>query len=168
MDPLTVSSDRRDGWSVVEVAGELDLATADHLGNRLADVITAHSPARIVLDMSKVDFCDASGLRVLVHAHHTARQHHGLLHLVCPKGKVRRLLRVAGLAEVIPAHATPPDALTPAPREGGKGAACRGDVVTTRRSPGRPLSFPGPGSSLTIPAAPSDARSPTPQARDSR
>ncbi|MGW6897569.1 STAS domain-containing protein [Streptomyces sp. NPDC054919] len=99
MDPLTVSSDRRDGWSVVEVAGELDIATAYQLGDRLAEVITANSPARIVLDMSKVDFCDASGLRVLVRAHHTARRHHGLLHLVCPKGKVWRLLRVAGLAE---------------------------------------------------------------------
>ncbi|WP_371796851.1 STAS domain-containing protein [Streptomyces sp. NBC_01718] len=108
MDPLTVSSDRRDGWSVVEVAGELDIATAYQLGDRLAEVITANSPARIVLDMSKVDFCDASGLRVLVRAHHTARRHHGLLHLVCPKGKVWRLLRVAGLAEVIPAHANSP------------------------------------------------------------
>ena len=66
MERLTVSTRRTDDCPVVEVTGELDIATADLLDLHLHDVITRHGPARIVLDLSGLTFCDASGLRVLV------------------------------------------------------------------------------------------------------
>ncbi|MDX3264039.1 STAS domain-containing protein [Streptomyces sp. NPDC093228] len=94
----------------------------------LHDVITRHGPARIVLDLSGLTFCDASGLRVLVRAHHAARRCHGRLHLVCPHGLTRYLLRITGLSETIPAHRTLSHALAPvgADRPHGRGPAWAG------------------------------------------
>ncbi|MGW2947903.1 STAS domain-containing protein, partial [Streptomyces sp. NPDC001226] len=125
MERLTVSTRRTDDCPVVEVTGELDIATADLLDGHLHDVITRHGPARIVLDLSGLTFCDASGLRVLVHAHHAARRCHGRLHLVCPYGLTRYLLRITRLSETIPAHRTLSDALEPAgaDRPHGRGPA---------------------------------------------
>ncbi|MEU5381120.1 anti-sigma factor antagonist [Streptomyces sp. NPDC005968] len=125
MERLTVSTRRTDDCPVVEVTGELDIATADLLDGHLHDVITRHGPARIVLDLSGLTFCDASGLRVLVRAHHAARRCHGRLHLVCPYGLTRYLLRITRLSETIPAHRTLSDALEPAgaDRPHGRGPA---------------------------------------------
>lgn len=118
MERLTVSTRRTDDCPVVEITGELDIATAGLLDGHLHDVITSHGPTRIVLDLSGLTFCDASGLRVLVRAHHAARRCHGRLHLVCPRGLTRYLLRITRLSETIPAHRTLSDALAPA---GGAG-----------------------------------------------
>ncbi|MEJ8657730.1 anti-sigma factor antagonist [Streptomyces sp. MS1.AVA.4] len=112
---LTVSSHRRDGWSVVTVAGELDIATAGLLGNHLEDVGSAHDPVRLIVDLSVLAFCDASGLRVLVDAHDAARRRCGELRLVCPDGMITYLLRITGLIDVIPVHATLPEALAATP-----------------------------------------------------
>ncbi|MDX3098155.1 STAS domain-containing protein [Streptomyces sp. ME01-24h] len=111
MEPLTVSSRRRDGWSVVEVAGELDISTAYRLGDHLEDVIGGRGPADVVLDLSRLEFCDASGLSVVAWAHHAARDRDGRLRLVCPEGLTRRLLRITELADAIPVHGTVAEAL---------------------------------------------------------
>ncbi|WP_431945160.1 STAS domain-containing protein [Actinacidiphila sp. bgisy167] len=117
MDPLTVSSCHCDGWPVVEVAGELDISTAHLLGDHLEDVIAVHRPAHVVLDLSRLEFCDASGLSVLVWAHHAADGRDGRLRLVCPEGSTRRLLRITELTEVIPVHCTLEEALAAAEAE---------------------------------------------------
>lgn len=50
--------------SVLHVAGEIDLSTADQLREALAVVVASDS--EVVVDMTDVTFVDASGLRVLV------------------------------------------------------------------------------------------------------
>lgn len=104
MDLLTVSADRHAGWTVLEVTGELDIATRKRLGDRLDEALSAAGPADVVLDFSGLDFCDASGLSLLVTARRRIRNRHGELRLVCPEGRVRRLLRVAGMSRSIPVY----------------------------------------------------------------
>ncbi|MER5960617.1 STAS domain-containing protein [Streptomyces sp. NPDC001893] len=106
MDWLRVSSRRHKGWTVVEVSGELDVATRNQLGDHLEEVIAAHTPARVVLDMSQLEFCDASGLSVLVAAHHAAKDRQGQLRLVCPQRRIRRLLQITELSDVMPVFDT--------------------------------------------------------------
>jgi len=57
-----------DGEGVVRlvVAGELDLATRGELERRLLELSSAPTPVR--LDLSRLEFIDASGIRVLVSA----------------------------------------------------------------------------------------------------
>ncbi|GAA1265861.1 MULTISPECIES: STAS domain-containing protein [Streptomyces] len=106
MDWLRVSSRRHEGWTVVEVSGELDVATGNQLGDHLAEVIAERTLARVVLDMSGLDFCDASGLSVLVAAHHAAKGRQGQLRLVCPQRRIRRLLHITELTDVMPVFDT--------------------------------------------------------------
>ncbi|MDX3235049.1 STAS domain-containing protein [Streptomyces sp. ME03-5709C] len=119
MDLLTVSSRRRDGCSVVEVTGELDISTAYRLGDHLEDVIAGRDPADVVLDLSRLGFCDASGLGVVAWAHHAVRHRDGRLRLVCPEGLTRRLLRITELADAIPVHKTLAEALESPVETGG-------------------------------------------------
>jgi anti-sigma B factor antagonist len=55
--------DRDDGGVVVEVAGELDVATAPELERALADV-----GGDVTVDLSGATFADPSGLHVLLSA----------------------------------------------------------------------------------------------------
>ncbi|MFJ4470803.1 STAS domain-containing protein [Streptomyces sp. NPDC089424] len=113
MDALTVSCVRRRGWTVVQVAGELDIATAGALRACLDGLVADHAPARIVLDLSRLEFCDASGLRVFVGAYRAALGGGGALRLVCPDGMTRSVLRITALTTLIPVHATLARALDP-------------------------------------------------------
>jgi anti-sigma B factor antagonist len=106
MEPLTVSSRRGVEWTVVDVTGELDIATRSQLSDHINDVITGPHPACLILDFSRLEFCDASGLTPVVTAHHQARARRGWLRLVCPEGRVRRLLRITGLSQTIPVYDT--------------------------------------------------------------
>ncbi|MFE2993193.1 STAS domain-containing protein [Streptomyces sp. NPDC059262] len=106
MDWLSVSSRRHGEWTLVEVSGELDVATRNQLGDHLEEVIAERTPARVVLDMSGLDFCDASGLSVLVAAHHAAKGRQGQLRLVCPQQHIRRLLHITELSDVMPVFDT--------------------------------------------------------------
>ncbi|MFI0773134.1 STAS domain-containing protein [Streptomyces sp. NPDC021212] len=89
----------------------------DQLRHQLDKLIAARNPARVIVDFSRLRFCDASGLSRLVAADREARRRHGGLRLVCPEGKVRRLLRFTRLARFIPAF----DSLSPAIPDGESG-----------------------------------------------
>ncbi|AWW35653.1 STAS domain-containing protein [Streptomyces cadmiisoli] len=117
MDMLTVSSQHRHGWSVVQVKGELDFASACLLDEHLDAITADHRPLTIVLDLSGLRFCDAGGLRALVRAHHVAHRRRGRVRLVCPAGRIRFLLELTALDTMIPVHATLAAALASGPDE---------------------------------------------------
>jgi anti-anti-sigma factor len=81
---------------VVEVAGEIDLLTADLLAEHL-DAATARAEPDVLVDLRRVDFFDCSGLRALCRAEARAGRRGGRLRIVCVDPGIRRLLRVAGL-----------------------------------------------------------------------
>ncbi|WP_128435730.1 STAS domain-containing protein [Streptomyces cyaneus] len=83
-------------FTVVEVAGEIDLATAALLAEHL-DAATARPESDVVVDLRRVDFFDCSGLRVLCRAERRARDHGGRLRVVSDAPRIRRLLHGAGL-----------------------------------------------------------------------
>src|SRR5215207_5857951 len=69
---LCLKAHRIDGVDVLEVGGELDLWTAPALCARIED--SAHEPAaRILVDLSQVQFCDSTGLRAVAGAVREAR-----------------------------------------------------------------------------------------------
>ncbi|MDH6580498.1 STAS domain-containing protein [Kitasatospora sp. MAP5-34] len=110
---LTLTSRRKDGWSVVHVEGELDIATADQLSDRITrDLERRSRRARLVVDLSDLEFCDASGLRALREADTAARRLGGQLRLAIPEGRVLRVVRLTGLDQVLPVFPTLHDATT--------------------------------------------------------
>jgi anti-sigma B factor antagonist len=83
-------------FTVVEVAGEIDLATAGFLVEHL-DAATRGPAPDVLVDLRRVEFLDCSGLRVLCRAETRARQRGGRLRLVSDRPRIRRLLRTSGL-----------------------------------------------------------------------
>jgi anti-sigma B factor antagonist len=100
------------GSTVVEVAGEIDVASAPELRHCLHQRIDGGA-RRLVVDLRQVDLIDSMGLGVLMGAKRRllAKGHHdGPLHLVVAEGLVLRVLGVTGLDRVFPLHATLADA----------------------------------------------------------
>jgi anti-anti-sigma factor len=65
-DALVMQVRRWPGYTVITVAGEIDIATAPQLGERLA--VLAGSGRPVIADLDQVRFIDAAGLRVLAAA----------------------------------------------------------------------------------------------------
>lgn len=90
-----------DGYVVVEVTGEIDLATAEFVLDHL-DAATARPAPDVLVDLRAVEFIDCSGLRVLCRGETRAREHGGRLRLVSDAPHILRLLRGAGLMKRLP------------------------------------------------------------------
>lgn len=100
---------------MVTVGGEVDLYTAPQLRDELVEALEGGA-RRLVIDMSRVEFCDSTGISVLLSAMKRSRDKEGDLELVAPKPAVTKVLEVTGLDEVftihpdlghLPAHARP-------------------------------------------------------------
>jgi stage II sporulation protein AA (anti-sigma F factor antagonist) len=100
-----------DGVRLLEVFGELDLATAPKLCSAL-DAARGHRVKRLVIDLTGVDFCDSTGLRALIGASSELRFGGGRLAVAClATGPVARLFDIVGAREALRVYDSPEDAL---------------------------------------------------------
>jgi len=97
---LNVSSRFHDDHTVVTIYGEIDLYTAPRLHSELAAVLAEGTPARLVIDMSGVEFCDSTGMNVLLSCLRRMRERGGELEIAAPRPGVRKILQVTGLDSV--------------------------------------------------------------------
>lgn len=79
------------------------MATAPYLSARLAPVVRDGS-SDVKIDMSRVSFCDSTGLRALLIAHRQLKALGRDLAVVDPSVQVARLLDLTGLNELIRAR----------------------------------------------------------------
>jgi anti-sigma B factor antagonist len=101
----TVLSTRSyDGYAVVELRGELDLADAAAIAAGLARV--AEREPGIILDLAGLSFIDCSGVAALERARSLARQAGGGLVLAGPQRSVTRVLAVLRLPDAFSIYAT--------------------------------------------------------------
>jgi anti-anti-sigma factor len=101
---LQVSSSRPEPDTViVNVAGEVDAATAPEVG-RVLDAVWASAPSVVVLDLSLVSFLGTAGLAELQDAADRADADRVTLRLVGGPRPVERALRIAGLRASLPAE----------------------------------------------------------------
>ena len=96
----------REGATVVEVAGELDLHSAPQLRAELARAIESGAPPRVVVDLGGVTFLDSTGVGVLVGALKRAREADGTLHFCNAQARVNRVFEITGLLGALPLFAT--------------------------------------------------------------
>jgi anti-sigma B factor antagonist len=97
---LKVSTRSQGGCVVMSLGGEIDLYTAPRLHGELFTLLSGDGPVQVVVDMSEVDFCDSTGMNVLLAAHRRAREQGGDLELAAPRPAVRKILQVTGLESV--------------------------------------------------------------------
>jgi anti-anti-sigma factor len=97
MDPFSIESVRRDRSLVLILEGELDLATAPALDDRLAQARATEADT-IVIDLLRVSFLDSSGLRVLI-KHACSNQRPKQVQLTKGSPQVQRVFEIAGLVD---------------------------------------------------------------------
>jgi anti-sigma B factor antagonist len=90
-----------DGYQVVTVTGELDIATAEQAYSYISGVIDGW-PTPVSVDVSGVTFCDASGLGVLAKAARHARQAGRQLSLISARPSLLKIMRITGLDRAFP------------------------------------------------------------------
>jgi anti-sigma B factor antagonist len=89
-----------DGSFVLCVRGELDMATAPLVERALEDC--GDDDARVLVDLSGVEFIDAAGLRILNEGEARLRRGGGELLLRRPSWNVRRVLKTVGRRAHLP------------------------------------------------------------------
>jgi anti-sigma B factor antagonist len=100
---LKVSTRSHAGCALVSVTGEIDLYTAPHLQSEFTRLLQ-DGPSRVVIDMSAVDFCDSTGMNVLLSALKRMKEQGGALEVAAPRPAVRKILQVTGLDSVFTVH----------------------------------------------------------------
>jgi anti-sigma B factor antagonist len=100
------------GVPVVVTPEEIDITNADGLRAALLEAAAyGPGPARLVVDMSRTQFCDTAGIHALVAAHKRAEAGRGEVRLVITGAAVLRIFAITGLDSVIPHFASLEDAL---------------------------------------------------------
>jgi anti-anti-sigma factor len=84
------------GYTIAELSGELDIVCVPTLRGQLLGVLRPDA-GRLVVDLSRVSYCDASGLAVLIGTGRRARLLGGVLRLVAPTPAVMLVIRITGL-----------------------------------------------------------------------
>ncbi len=103
--------DPRSLVAVVEVTEDLDLASSDRMGESLFRM--SNNKVGLVVDLSKLDFLDSSGLRMLVQLRRRLDQRRILLRFVVKEGSVaHNVLAMGGVAGHMPTSASVEAAIT--------------------------------------------------------
>jgi anti-sigma B factor antagonist len=109
-----VTEEEIDGVPVVSVAGEIDVATAPQLRDRLQARV-ASGNSTVIVDLLGVTFLDSTALGVLVGALKQCREAGGDLRLVIAESRTLKIFEITGLTEVFSIHSTVEDARREAP-----------------------------------------------------
>ncbi|WP_042391665.1 STAS domain-containing protein [Streptacidiphilus carbonis] len=103
-----------DGHAVAQLHGALDMDTTVGLCDALGGAVdTGHR--HLVLDMSGVDFCDSTGLNMIVLVRRHVAERHGTLVMAGVGELVQRVLDITGVGTVIPQYPDVEQALAHTP-----------------------------------------------------
>lgn len=90
--------------AVVDVTGEVDLATAPELATAVHEAIGVGGD--VLVDFTDCGFLDSSGVAVLVHAHRTIAERGRALLVVSPPATVPARVLSLTLSGLVPFHPT--------------------------------------------------------------
>jgi anti-sigma B factor antagonist len=112
-----------EGVPVVAAPGEIDITNAEALRSALLKA-AANGHGRLVVDMTRTQFCDSSGLHTLIAAHKRAQAEGREVLLVITSTTVLRVFALTGIDHVIPNFTTLAEALAQTGHDGQPGPAC--------------------------------------------
>ncbi|RNL84459.1 STAS domain-containing protein [Halostreptopolyspora alba] len=95
---------------IVEIEGDLDIATAGDLQEHVLSAVEEHGPW-LILDLTGLDFMDSSGLNVVINIYRSVKERGGSLALAAPNERVTKVVRLVGLHRQVAVHRTVPAAI---------------------------------------------------------
>lgn len=109
--PLMIKIRRSPDFVLVMLTGEIDIATATPLRERLSAL--AADGGLLVADLDQLSFIDAAGLGALARVARQAAAHGGRLGLVCNRRQTRLLFQLTGLDRTVRVAQTLAEAVRP-------------------------------------------------------
>lgn len=106
---LSIADSMRGDFHVLQLAGDIDVETSRTLRAHIVERVTAPS-ARIVVDLTAVDFMDSSGLGALVSGWQLTRED-GDFRIAGANSVVRRVLTITGMEDVFAIYPNVAEAL---------------------------------------------------------
>lgn len=97
--------------AVIRGEGRLNMVSAPALKEAVRDAIDTQR-VRVVVDLSRVEFMDSSGLGALVGALKNAREAGGDLRIVAPSRQVAMVLHLSNLDRILVEHASVEEAFS--------------------------------------------------------
>ena len=120
MTLLSFATTVEEGIAVVSLEGELDVAGAELLEQELARIGGDPACRGLVLDLSRLEFMDSTGLRLVVLADARARENGRPLVLVRAGESVQRVFEMTRMDDRLRFEATASDAVQAARQGGGR------------------------------------------------
>lgn len=100
---LNIDVEKRDGFAILNVTGEVDVFTAPKLREQLINAVE-EGERRIIVGLEGVEFLDSTGLGVLVAGLKRVKTHGGTLGVVCARDRILKIFRITGLTKVFALH----------------------------------------------------------------
>jgi anti-sigma B factor antagonist len=104
---VELSTESKDGWSRVSVAGDIDLATAATFAATGVGFAREHRPGTLYLDLSRVSFIDSTGIGALVEIKNAADGEGVRLVVADPSPRVVEVLELTGMTDVFTVQVGP-------------------------------------------------------------
>jgi anti-sigma B factor antagonist len=100
VQPLAVERSQADGYELLAVRGEIDIATSPRLIVALNKAVT-ETTGPVLVDLSAVDFMDSTGLSLLIRAQRRTNRRGRGFAVVCPEGPVRRIFELTDMVDTL-------------------------------------------------------------------
>ena len=94
---------------ILDIEGEVDVYTSPQLKQDLVQ-IAERGVKRVIINLSKVEYLDSTGLGVLIGGLKRLREADGNLALVGPGMRIQRIFEITGLNKIFDIYATEEEA----------------------------------------------------------
>lgn len=102
---VEIHSEHQGDAIVYRLSGSLDFATSPSLRAALLEAAN-EGKHDIVVDLSRLEFLDSTGLGAIIGAHRRALEHDGRLRVVISEGPISRLLTITGLMKILAVYSS--------------------------------------------------------------
>jgi anti-sigma B factor antagonist len=98
------------GAAIVGLTGEVDVYTSPRLKQEIVDLLN-QGYTKIIVDTTKVEYLDSTGLGVLIGGLKRARERDGDLRLICDSPRILRIFEITGLTKIFDIHRSEAEAV---------------------------------------------------------
>lgn len=100
----------REGVAVIALSGEADVYTSPRIKQEIVDLLN-NGTAKLVVDLTSVEYLDSTGLGVLIGGLKRARERDGDLKLICDNLRILRIFEITGLTKIFDIYRSESEAL---------------------------------------------------------
>lgn len=102
---MDLASEIQDQVVIISIDGDIDAATAPSVAEYVGEIMEERW-SKVVFDLGGVRFMSSAGLRILLNAHQRGKEVGSAIVLAQPQAGVLKVLKTAGIAQILPCYDT--------------------------------------------------------------